>query len=97
MYKQIMMVAVGYIIATLLMFCGFIFMTYSRNALGKTVFAISVVIGFSTMIAFLWFFNNHRCPVCDKRLYKWYELFKVQGKPGLYARFYFLESARKRQ
>ena len=78
MYKQIMMVAVGYIIATLLMFCGFIALVHLQNSLGKAVFGLSVVIGFSTMILFLYWFNNPRCSVCGRAQYKWYELFKVQ-------------------
>ena len=81
MVKQIMMVALGYVIATAMMFCGFIALAYLRNALGKAVFGLSVVLGFSTMILFLYWFNNPRCSVCGKAQYKWYELFKVQ-KPS---------------
>jgi len=81
MYKQILMVAVGYVVATLIIFSGFIVLIYLHNTLGKTVFALTVVIGFATMILFLYRFNNPKCPQCGRNKYKWYELFTLKTDP----------------
>lgn len=81
MYKKMLMVAVGYVTATLIIFSGFIALLYLHNALGKAVFGLSVVTGFATMTGFLYVFNNPRCPVCAKPLLRWYELFKISRNP----------------